>query len=597
MVAVDYKLTVDGAIADQSQPGAPLEFICGTGMLLPKFEEAILGKEPGEKVAFTLSPKDGYGEVIAEAIVDLPKNTFMVDGKLAEDILFAGSQVPMSDAQGNRMIGTIKEVGEETVKMDFNHPMAGKTLNFEVEVVSVRDVTPEDLQSAGGCSCGCDGGCGDHEEVAATTRRLRRGLLPLIRHRKSVPVRFSSILQVESLRFSTCFYLPFILLSMLHSIRQFIEALQDPYGLTRTLGEIEVCRSSDGEPCAGSATARWFSKPLRRPVQNAQMLHTAYGASRSDLSRETPAARALRLAGRRAGRVVRRGHRRLDRRDHALRSRYAGRRLRRQSAPQQLGPTVRPPGAGTSRKRLGARGPETRKYSAGRERHAPSGGFRCDVSSVFAGEKSPELGTAAYQHPGRTAEDFDASIDDYSIATISTTLHALALEPGLLARYNRGEGLLLSPRKIVRHGCAAHAECLALFEKAGDAVRYRIARLLESPLMRLPNLKPLVRYAVCGPETPADRGELFVRDGLWGFKIGERELIPPIYDAGFDFTEGLAAVRTGRCWHFIDPTGAVAIDCSDCNAVKPFANGRAIVVRDGQRLAIGRKEPRTTLHI
>lgn len=73
MVAVDYKLTVDGAIADQSQPGAPLEFICGTGMLLPKFEEAILGKEPGEKVAFTLSPKDGYGEVIAEAIVDLPK--------------------------------------------------------------------------------------------------------------------------------------------------------------------------------------------------------------------------------------------------------------------------------------------------------------------------------------------------------------------------------------------------------------------------------------------------------------------------------------------------------------------------------------------
>ena len=136
MVAVDYKLTVDGAIADQSQPGAPLEFICGTGMLLPKF---------------------------AEAIVDLPKNTFMVDGKLAEDILFAGSQVPMSDAQGNRMIGTIKEVGEETVKMDFNHPMAGKTLNFEVEVVSVRDVTPEDLQSAGGCSCGCDGGCGDHK--------------------------------------------------------------------------------------------------------------------------------------------------------------------------------------------------------------------------------------------------------------------------------------------------------------------------------------------------------------------------------------------------------------------------------------------------
>ncbi|MDE5706779.1 MAG: peptidylprolyl isomerase [Alistipes sp.] len=119
----------------------------------------ILGKEPGEKVAFTLEPMDGYGEIVAEAIVDLPKNIFMVDGKLAEDILFVGSQVPMSDAQGNRMLGIIKEVGDETVKMDFNHPMAGKTLNFEVEVVSVRDVTPEDLQPKGGCGCGCEGGC------------------------------------------------------------------------------------------------------------------------------------------------------------------------------------------------------------------------------------------------------------------------------------------------------------------------------------------------------------------------------------------------------------------------------------------------------
>ena len=133
MVGVDYKLTVDGQIADQSRPGQPLEFIFGTGMLLPKFEEAILGKEIGEAVSFTLEPKDGYGEVIADAIVDLPKNIFM-------------------------------EVGDTTVKMDFNHPMAGKTLNFDVEVVSVRDVTPEDLQ--GGCSCGdcgddCGGGC-DH---------------------------------------------------------------------------------------------------------------------------------------------------------------------------------------------------------------------------------------------------------------------------------------------------------------------------------------------------------------------------------------------------------------------------------------------------
>ncbi|MDE5637844.1 MAG: peptidylprolyl isomerase, partial [Alistipes sp.] len=78
--------------------------------------------------------------------------------------------VPMSDAQGNRMLGTIREIADETVKMDFNHPLAGKTLDFEVEVVSVRDVTPEDLASKGGCGCGCDHGdcggecdCDEHE--------------------------------------------------------------------------------------------------------------------------------------------------------------------------------------------------------------------------------------------------------------------------------------------------------------------------------------------------------------------------------------------------------------------------------------------------
>ncbi len=158
MVAVDYTLTVDGKIADRSRPGQPLEFIFGTGMLLPKFEAAIVGKEPGEKVSFTLAPADGYGEIVDDAIVDLPKTIFMVDGKLAEDILFVGSQIPMANAQGQRMLGVVKEIGDDSVKMDFNHPMAGKTLNFDVEVISVRDVTPEDL--AGKCGCG-ECGCGD----------------------------------------------------------------------------------------------------------------------------------------------------------------------------------------------------------------------------------------------------------------------------------------------------------------------------------------------------------------------------------------------------------------------------------------------------
>ncbi|MBP3317008.1 MAG: peptidylprolyl isomerase [Alistipes sp.] len=159
MVSVHYTLTVDGQIADQSREGQPLQFVCGAGMLLPKFEGAIMGKEPGEKVSFTLAPADGYGEIQPEAIVDLPKTIFMIDGKLAEHLLVVGTTIPMSTADGQPMMGVVKEVGEETVKMDFNHPMAGKTLNFDVEVVEVRDVTPEDLASQGGCNCGCHGDC------------------------------------------------------------------------------------------------------------------------------------------------------------------------------------------------------------------------------------------------------------------------------------------------------------------------------------------------------------------------------------------------------------------------------------------------------
>ena len=274
---------------------------------------------------------------------------------------------------------------------------------------------------------------------------------------------------------------------MLHSIRQFIEALQDPYGLTRTLGEIEVCRSSDGDPLrwVGNSAVVFkircgsrykMLKCYTRPMEHLEAIY------QEKLLRQELYVWQADGQGEWCDVVVDDWIEGITLYEAVMRSADSGDKAHLSNLARQFDRLALE--LLESDWAHGDLKPENILLDeSGTLRPVD---FDAMFLPVFAGEKSPELGTAAYQHPGRTAEDFDASIDDYSIATISTTLHALALEPGLLARYNRGEGLLLSPREIVRHGCAAHAECLALFEKAGDAVRYRIARLLESPLMRLP---------------------------------------------------------------------------------------------------------------
>ncbi len=170
-VSLAYTLTVDGQVADQATAERPLEFVYGVGMLLPRFEEYIAGKEVGDRFEFVLAPAEGYGEVNPQAVVNLPKEVFMVDGAIPDDMLVVGNVLPMADQAGNRLMGTVKSVNEADVTMDFNHPIAGKTLNFTGEVLGVREATQEDLMPmGGGCSCGscgcgeggdCGDGCGD----------------------------------------------------------------------------------------------------------------------------------------------------------------------------------------------------------------------------------------------------------------------------------------------------------------------------------------------------------------------------------------------------------------------------------------------------
>ena len=171
VVEFSYELEVDGQVVDHTTKERPLDYIHGTGSLLPKLEAHIEGMEPGDKFDVTLSPADGYGEVDPNRIIDLPKAAFEVNGEIREDLLVPGNTIPMMNSMGGVIPGVVIEVSEDSVKMDLNHQMAGKTLHFTGEVLTVREATEKELTEGlhgefvhtcgcGGCHGGdCGGGC------------------------------------------------------------------------------------------------------------------------------------------------------------------------------------------------------------------------------------------------------------------------------------------------------------------------------------------------------------------------------------------------------------------------------------------------------
>ncbi|RDV16333.1 peptidylprolyl isomerase [Pontibacter diazotrophicus] len=123
----------------------PMVFIYGMSGLPEQFEESLQGLNTGDSFDFKLDTEDGYGEYNEEAVVELPKNVFEVDGSVPNDMLEEGNYIPMADSEGNQLQGRVQEVGEETVTMDFNHPLAGKQLFFKGKVQDVRDATKEEI--------------------------------------------------------------------------------------------------------------------------------------------------------------------------------------------------------------------------------------------------------------------------------------------------------------------------------------------------------------------------------------------------------------------------------------------------------------------
>ncbi|MCF8346067.1 MAG: FKBP-type peptidyl-prolyl cis-trans isomerase [Bacteroidales bacterium] len=165
VVSITYELRKDnenGEVVEKVTGDNPLTFIFGVGGMLPKFEENLDGMKSGDEFKFGLNSEDAYGPSVENAVVDVPLEVFKVDGQIDNNILQVGNMVPMMDNSGNRLNGKILEIKEETVKMDFNHPMAGEDLYFTGAVAEVRDATPEELSHGhvhnnnGGCE---DGNC------------------------------------------------------------------------------------------------------------------------------------------------------------------------------------------------------------------------------------------------------------------------------------------------------------------------------------------------------------------------------------------------------------------------------------------------------
>lgn len=181
VVAISYEVKVDGETVDRATEEKPLDYIQGMRMIIPKLEAAIEGLSEGDPFECTVAPEDAYGEYDLSKVFDIPKSSFEVKGKLREDLLEPGKFIPMLNSAGEVCHGMVVEVKDDKVTMDFNAPMAGKTLHFTGKVLSVREATEKELTEGlhgeflppeEGCHChggGChghhhDGGCCHHGE-------------------------------------------------------------------------------------------------------------------------------------------------------------------------------------------------------------------------------------------------------------------------------------------------------------------------------------------------------------------------------------------------------------------------------------------------
>lgn len=215
----------------------------------------------------------------------------------------------------------------------------------------------------------------------------------------------------------------------------------------------------------------------------------------------------------------------------------------------------------------------------------------------FAGRRSSEIGTAAYQHPARTAEMFDKHVDDYSIAFISTLLHLMAVDESAAEHYRQLHEPKFLPSEFINpngwQATSKLADVLDIFSRRGMAREYRVAQMLSSAMPYISDLKRVMDFSQLLFRCDAKGVSLeYGPHGWWGCKSGEEWIIPPLYSGGFEPTEGMALLELGAYRHFISlESGRVVASFDRATNVGPLRNGLTKIRNaNGEELVITREE-------
>ena len=141
VVSMEYTLHVDGEMLDTSEGQGPLQFLAGYGNIISGLESEMMGMKVGDSKKVVVQPADGYGEFDGEAYMDVPSDQFPKDMPVEVD-----TELTVRDDEGNARYARVDSIEDGTVRLDFNHPLAGAELHFNVKVVGLREPTKEELE-------------------------------------------------------------------------------------------------------------------------------------------------------------------------------------------------------------------------------------------------------------------------------------------------------------------------------------------------------------------------------------------------------------------------------------------------------------------